>query len=176
MKIGVKYFFNSRTAFKIVRQPDNYHESTKWHTGLLAGTKNFDMSAILDKVIRSDLTFSACFLTFVFGASSTLNSNISAPNGVSEKLFYVLERPPPALFIIILSFVILTILKAVITNWRNILLLFSILFTKNFWHWVIFKLKYLGSQLSDRKVIICNGKVCSSSFRISPYFFYFNNS
>ena len=65
---------------------------------------------------------------------------------------------------------------SLITNWRNILLLFSILFTKNFWHWVIFKLKYLGSQLSDRKVIICNGKVCSSSFRISPYFFYFNNS
>ena len=74
------------------------------------------MSVILDKVIRSDLTFSACFLSFVFGASSTLNSNISAPNGVSEKLFYVLERSAPALFIIILSFVILTILKAVITN------------------------------------------------------------
>ena len=79
-------------------------------------------------------------------------------------------------YIIILAFVILTILKAVIPNWRNGLILFSLLFTKNFWHWVIFKLKYLCSQLSDRKVIICVGKVCSSSFRISPDFFDFDNS
>ena len=79
-------------------------------------------------------------------------------------------------YIIILAFVILTILKAVIPNWRNGLDLFSLLFTQNFWHWVIFKLKYLCSQLSDRKVIICVGKVCSSSFRISPDFFDFDNS
>ena len=42
----------------------------------------------------------------------------------------------------------------------------------NFWHWVIFKLKYLGSQLSDKKVIICVGEVCSSSFRISLLFLF----
>ena len=41
---------------------------------------------------------------------------------------------------------------------------------------VNFKLKYLCFQLSDRKVIICVGKVCSSSFRISPDFFDFDNS
>ena len=59
--------------------------------------------------------------------------------------------------------------------WKNSLLLFSIFVIKNFWHWVNFKLQYLGSQLSDRKVIICILKVCSGSFQISPYFCDFDN-
>ena len=43
--------------------------------------------------------------------------------------------------------------------------------SKNFWHWVNFKL-----QLSDRKVIICFLKVCSNLFQICPYFCHFDNS
>ena len=44
-----------------------------------------------------------------------------------------------------------------------------------FWHWVNFELKYLGSLLSYRKVMVFHGKLCSSTFRITPYFYSYDN-
>ena len=53
------------------------------------------------------------FLTKYFGTGSTFNLNISAPNGVSEKLLYLLEGSAPALFRALPAFEISSILKEV---------------------------------------------------------------
>ena len=50
------------------------------------------------------------------------------------------------------------------------------IFDMSFCHWVIFKLKYLRSQLSVRKVIVFTGKVCLSSFQNTPNFCDSDNS
>ena len=76
---------------------------------------NFEGSSWIEEIFYSYFQY---FLQRIFGTGSSLNSNISAPNWVTEMLLYATERSAQALSESLPTFFISTILNGVTAVWK----------------------------------------------------------